>query len=164
MRFTQLTTISEDAIVHSTDERWTTREEVLAARTRYESAIPGWRRPGLYAVGTRHDDGRLRFSFICHGDHPLPAAVLATVCGHQHGSASYDLTVEQLEEAIYRLAPAEACVDWDHPNLAAWREVYRSVGDDPDQKILAVFDADPYAQSDVPEVLALRRQAGVGST
>lgn len=144
----------------SPPERWTTREEVLAARNRYESAIPGWRCPGLYAVGTRHDDGSIWFPFICHGDHPLPAAVLATVCGHQRGSDSYDLMIAELADAIRRLAPAEACTDWDHPNLAAWRRVYRSVTDDPDQRAVAVFDMDPESRSEVPEVIELRRQAG----
>jgi hypothetical protein len=145
--------------VDSSDERWETREEVLAARIRYESGIPGWRCPSLYAVGTRQDDGRIRFPFICHGDHPLPAVVMATICGHEHGSAGYDLTVEQLSDAISRLAPAEACQDWDHPNLAAWREVRRAVTDDSVQRIVAVFDADPHLPSESPEVIELRRQA-----
>ena len=143
------------------EERWTTREDVLAARLRYESALPGWTCPRLYGVGTRQDDGDIWFPFICHGDHPLPAAVMATVCGHRSGSASYELRVDELDEAIRRLAPAEACLDWDHPNLVAWREVRQALADKPQRAVVAVFDADPQSPSDVPDVLTLRRQAGV---
>ena len=141
-------------------ERWTTREEVLAARRRYEAAIPGWQCPPLYGLGTRSAEGVIRFPYICHGDHPLPAVVVASVCGHQSGSASYDLTVDQLAEAIHRLAPAEACKDWDHPNLAAWRQVRQSLTEQPGSIAVAVFDADPEAPSEVAEVLAMRVQAG----
>ena len=92
----------------------------------------------------------------------MPAAVMATVSGHQSGSASYDLTVEQLAEAIQRLAPAEACKDWDHPNLAAWRQVRESLGDRDGVIPIAVFDDDPEAPSEAAEVLTLRGQARGG--
>lgn len=152
--------VGETRIVEVSGEQWVTRDEVLAARLRYESAIPGWRCPRLYGLGVRKGHGDIWFPFICHGDHPLPAAVLATVCGHRSGSASYEMTVDQLDDAIRRLAPAEACTDWDHPNLAAWRQVRRSLGAEPDWGVVAVFDADPGSPSEASDVLTLRRQAG----
>jgi hypothetical protein len=109
-------------------DRWETREEVLAARDRYEASLAGYERPARFGVGW--SDGpsdAISFPYICEGDHPLPAAVLATVCGHRAGSATYELTLEQLDEAIERLAPAGACAAFDHPNLAAWRDVRATV-------------------------------------
>ena len=140
-------------------ERWETREEVLAARLRYESAIPGWKCPRLYGVGVRRQREAIWFPFICHGDHPLPAVIMATLCGHRSGSASYELTVGQLDDAIKRLAPAEACKDWDHPNLAAWREIRTCLDAHPQWTVVAVFDADPALRSGLVDVRTLRRQA-----
>ena len=62
-------------------------------------------------------------------NHPLPAAVMASTLGHDGSTAAVPLGAEQLDAAIAGLAPAEACPAYDHPNLAAWREVRASGAD-----------------------------------
>lgn len=49
--------------------------------------------------------------------------VLAFVCGHSAGTATYEVSAEQLNEAAALLAPADAAVHMDHPNLWSWREL-----------------------------------------
>lgn len=106
-------------------EEWSTVEEIAAARERFEESIPGWVRPKAYALGlapsTEPGAGEIVFPKVNVAEHYLPAVVLATVCGHSHGTAAYRLTPEELDEAITLLAPAEACTAYDHPNLAGWR-------------------------------------------
>ena len=140
----------------SPTERWVTRAEVLEARDRFERALVGWQRPPRFAVGLQ-PPGRndVWFSYVCHGDHPLPAAVLATVCGHRSGAASYELTRQHLDDAIRLLAPAGACADFDHPNLEAW-QVVRSIHTTAGGTILAAFDVDPPPRTDDPAILELR--------
>lgn len=74
-------------------DRWVTREEVIAACERYEAAIPEWACPRLFGVGLRGEDEEPWFPFACHGDHPRPAVVLATVLGHSGGTNSYTLSL-----------------------------------------------------------------------
>jgi len=69
---------------------WTTVEEIAEARRRFEDAIPGWRRPVAFAIGLVTDQG-VDFVRVNIEEAPLPAAILATVCGHRGGSASYRL-------------------------------------------------------------------------
>lgn len=52
---------------------------------------------------------------------PLPAVVLASVCGYVDTSGTYTLTREELESAVSLLTPAEAVTHIPHPNLWAWR-------------------------------------------
>jgi hypothetical protein len=51
----------------------------------------------------------------------IHAAVMAGVLGHDGTTAALPLSEEQLERANELLTPAEACLDYDHPNLHAWR-------------------------------------------
>jgi hypothetical protein len=107
-----------------TDERWTTPEEIAAARERMEAAIDGYERPAAYALGQAGEDGAAAgdvFPLVNSGANFLPAVVLATVCGHVRGTATYVLDEQRLQRAIDLLAPAEACTDYEHPNLVAWR-------------------------------------------
>ena len=137
-------------------ERWVTREEVLAARDRFEAGLPGWERPARFGVGLQPPSrADVWFPFVCLGDHPLPAAVLATVCGHREGAASYGLERTHLDDAIRLLAPAGACADFDHPNLEAW-QVVRSIHGTAGGTIVAAFDVDPAPTTDDPAVLGLR--------
>ncbi|GAB3428056.1 hypothetical protein GCM10027569_70890 [Flindersiella endophytica] len=103
--------------------------------------MPGWIRPDAHAVGV--DDGQgTRFPMVNVGTHPLPAVILAEVCGHRRsGNWTYVLTVAELEQAIQRLTPAEAWPGSDHPNLLAWRQIVREVQARPldDLTIVAVF-------------------------
>jgi hypothetical protein len=112
-------------------EAWRTDEELAAARQRYAAGIPGYVPPGAYGVA-RLDLHRLTFGAVndVGSIHRLPAAVLASVCGYTSRT-----------EAVRRLAPAEAAVHWEHPNLWSWRELLD--GADPSSTFVAFFVADP---------------------
>jgi len=138
-------------------ERWATPEEIAVARARFEAAIPGWRHPEAYGVGRRVGDG-VEFGRINTAGHLLPAVVLATVCGHTGGSASYVLGLDGFDRAIALLTPAEADTSQPHPNLWAWRRVRAALADT--DEVVAVFDADPAASCADPYVLSLRAQMG----
>ena len=87
--------------------------------------------------------------------------MLATVCGHARGTATYVLDEERLQEAIDLLAPVEACTAYDHPNLAAWRRLRAEVADRPDAQVVAVFlgDLQP-SPADGPGEQTLRNALG----
>jgi len=87
-------------------ERWENAEQIAAARARFIAAIPGWVQPHAFAVG-RRSGGDVEFARIGTAAHRLPAVVLATVCGHSGGSASYLLDVAAFDRAIALIAPAE---------------------------------------------------------
>ena len=128
-----------------TDERWTTPEDLAAARERMEAAIDGYERPAAFALGLVGEDGAAAgdvFPRVNSGANYLPAVVLATVCGHVRGTATHVLDAQQMQEAIDLLAPAEACTDLDHPNLAAWRRVRAELADRPGAQVVAVFLGD----------------------
>jgi hypothetical protein len=103
-------------------ERWETDEELAAARGRFAATVPGYTHPAAYATA-RLDGDTLTFGYVndIGTPHRLPAAVLASVCGHHGGTATYRLTGAQFAGAVERLAPAEAATHWDHPNLWSWR-------------------------------------------
>jgi len=121
-------------------EKWATVEELIAVRERLEAADPRWRRPAAYAVGVIRD-GRTGFTMTNRDGNYLPAVILARVTGHSSGSASYPLSVEQLETAEAELAPAEACKDVDHPTLHHWRALIAEVTGEGGQ-LVAVFVGD----------------------
>ncbi len=128
-----------------TVERWTTPQEIATARERMEAAIDGYERPAAYALGLAGEDGAAAgdvFPVVNSGANFLPAVVLATVCGHVRGTATYVLDEQRLQQAIDLLAPAEACTDYDHPNLAAWRRVRAELADRPAAQVIAVFLGD----------------------
>ena len=121
-------------------EKWATVEELIAVRERLEAADPRWRRPAAYAVGVIRD-GRTGFTMTNRDGNYLPAVILARVTGHSSGSATYPLSVEQLETAEAELAPAEACKDVDHPTLHHWRALIAEVTGEGGQ-LVAVFVGD----------------------
>ncbi len=128
-----------------TDERWTTAGEIAAARQRMEEAIDGYERPAAFALGLTAGPGAPVgdvFPRVNRGENFLPAVVLATVCGHVRGTATYLLDGRQLQEAIDLLAPAEACTEYDHPNLAVWRQIRAASADRPEAQVVAVFLGD----------------------
>ncbi len=72
-----------------TDERWTTTEEIAAARERLEDAIDGYERPAAYALGLAvPGEPGATFPLVNRGANFLPAVVLATVCRHVRGTAT----------------------------------------------------------------------------
>ena len=138
------------------NERWTTKEEVHDACQRHEATIPGWQCPRLFGLGLKRQSRDSWFPFVCHGDHPLPAVILAIVVGHRGGTCGHGLGLQELDQAITLLAPAEACRDFTHPNLAAWRLLRQEAEGLTDPKLIAVFDTDPESATDNIDVLALR--------
>ena len=123
-------------------EAWRTDEELASARQRFAAGIPGYEPPAAYGVA-RLDAGRLTFGEVngVGHIHRLPAAVLASVCGYTSRTATFPLSAAQLREAVTRLAPAEAAVHWEHPNLWTWRALLD--GADASSTFLAFFVADP---------------------
>jgi 2,3,4,5-tetrahydropyridine-2,6-dicarboxylate N-succinyltransferase len=97
-----------------------------AWRDSIEQSIPAYKRPAAYGVGiaTIAPSGQIldtRYPVVNTEEHLLPGAVLAQMLGRTSGTASYRLDRSQFESAVATLAPAEACDEVDHPNLAAWR-------------------------------------------
>jgi hypothetical protein len=133
---------------------WTTLADLVAARERFEAAIPGWQRPQAYGLVRRTGD-RIEVLHVEIGAHPLPTVVLATVCGYAHGTAVYDLDPATFERAIELLSPAEACTEVDHPNLWKWQALRRE-GVTP----VVVFIEDLSRTYDDPAVEAVRLAAG----
>ena len=121
---------------------WRTDGDLAAARQHFGARIPGWTEPAAYGVARVDDDG-LVFGHVNRpgGSHRLPAVVLATVCRHASGTATYALTAGRLRKAVDLLAPAEAAVHWEHPNLWSWRELLGGGGERFD-RFLAFFVAD----------------------
>jgi hypothetical protein len=120
------------------EERWRTDEDLAAARAAFVAQMPGFEQPVAYGVAGM-DDGVLTFGHLNRpgGLHLLPAIVLALVCGHRAGTASYELTPAQFARAITLLSPAEAATHWDHPNLWSWRELVSDAA--PDSTFVACF-------------------------
>jgi hypothetical protein len=120
---------------------WRTDEELASARQRFAAGIPGYVPPAAYGVA-RLDAGRLTFGEVNHLGHihRLPAAVLASVCGYSSQTATFSLTAADLSEAVRRLAPAEAALHWEHPNLWSWRELLDGAA--PTSEFRAFFVAD----------------------
>lgn len=107
-------------------EGWRTEADLVAARERFEASIPGYVAPHAYGVGvaTVAPSGTVLDVWYPHvntDDHPLPAVVMASVCGYRSGTSTHVLDTSDLERAAELLAPAEACETVDHPNLQTWR-------------------------------------------
>lgn len=146
-------------------EQWITVADIARARQRFIDAIPGWRAPHSHATGfvpAGAGIGPEHFPLVNTGEHLLPAAVLATVLGYTAGTAVYDLSPQQLDAAIALLTPAEACADYEHPNLWRWRDDIRPAWrQDTRARVIAVFLSDePSPLLDAhPAVVAARAAA-----
>lgn len=121
-----------------TGERWTTDEDLLAARHRFAAQTPGFKPPIAYSVA-RLDDGRLTFGHVNDptSEHLLPAAVLASFCDYTNRTGTFGLTSEDFTRAVAALAPAEAAIHWEHPNLWSWRRLLDQAG--PKSAFVAFF-------------------------
>ena len=145
---------------------WSTLEGLHAVRESLAATIPGWTAPAVYAVGIGPGAGsrEVGFPYVnSDGRHQLPAVVLAKVLGHGGGTATYDLSADQLGEAVKTLAPAEACTEVEHPNLRAWRALLRQAAEVPSLTLTAVFVgdlADPAASEADATLRALVERAG----
>jgi hypothetical protein len=114
-------------------DEWSTLDGLAAIRERLEAVLEGWLAPTAYGVAL---DGEFPHVNLPGGRHRLPAVVLGTVLKHDGSTATIEMTRDQLAEAVTTLAPAEACTEVDHPNLAAWRRVLAEADGKP---IAAVF-------------------------
>lgn len=125
---------------------WSTPEGLSEIKAALAATIEGWRSPVAYAVGISPASSSPEFEFPQvnppGGTHGLPCVILAAVVGHAHGSATYELSAQQLSQAVTTLAPAEACTSLSHPNLAAWREVLGELESNPARTAYAVFVGD----------------------
>ena len=77
-------------------------DDLVAARERFEAAIPGWRAPvaqGLGLVRAGAPDA-VEYPVVNTSRHGLPVVVLATVLGHAGGTATYDVGRDQLDAAV----------------------------------------------------------------
>lgn len=101
-------------------EEWSTLDGLGRIRERLAAQIDGWSYPVSYALAL---DGEIGHVNEPGGMHRLPGVVLATVLKHDGSTATLEVTPQQLDEAITALAPAAACTEVDHPNLADWRAV-----------------------------------------
>jgi hypothetical protein len=124
----------------SGNDSWPTDEDLRAAHVRFAARTPGYVQPLAYALARRDRDG-LTAGHVNEpgGEHKLPAAVLASVCGYVNRSGVFPLTRDQVVEAVELLSPAEAATHWDHPNLLSWRRLLTTAG--PDSFFLAYFVA-----------------------
>ena len=129
-----------------TDLDWSTPDGLTAIREHLAARLDGWRQPVAYAVGLSPASSSPEWVFA-HvnapgGRHGLPAVILATVLRHDGSTATLPLSRSELAAAVQSLAPAEACTELEHPNLAAWREVLAELEGNPAREAGAVFVAD----------------------
>lgn len=116
-----------------------TADEVVAFREALQASLRGFVMPSAYGVGIVEGDV-IRFPVVNRGgSHYLPAVVLASVLGYQSGSCAISTSVDQLRTAFAKLAPVEACTDFKHPNLWAWRELLEAT---PNGAFVTVFVGD----------------------
>lgn len=123
-------------------EAWATDADLVAAQRRFAAAVPGLVLPAAYAVA-RADPGGLQFGHINPPGavRPLPAVVLASVCGYVATTGVRRLDRRRFGNVIELLSPAEAAKHMPHPNLCSWRTLLADGG--PDSTFLAFFLADP---------------------
>ena len=121
---------------------WITDNDLSAAQSHFASMIPSFTMPAAYSVA-RIDPFGLRFGHInkLNEVRPLPATVLAYVCGYTSSTGTFPLTRHQFESATTLLSPAESAKHMEHPNLWSWRELLNS--SEFKSKFLACFVASP---------------------
>ena len=130
--------LSSSPVPPSDHDAWPTDEDLRAAWHRFAASIPGYVQPTAYTLARRDTVG-LTVGHLNKpgGEHKLPAAVLASVCGYVNRSGVFRLTRDQVAEAVELLAPAEAATHWEHPNLWSWRELLSAA--EPGSSFLAYF-------------------------
>ena len=101
---------------------WVTPDDLRAARERFTASIPGWVQPVVHGLVTTID-GVTRVQVVSGLDHRLPAVVLGSAIGRVSGTATFEVTPQQLASAVELLTPAEAALHCPHPNLWTWRRV-----------------------------------------
>ncbi|MDQ7909602.1 hypothetical protein RB614_34290 [Phytohabitans sp. ZYX-F-186] len=122
-------------------EAWATDDELRAAQERYAAGIPGYVPPVAHGVA-RKDGAELTFGHVNPpgAARPLPAVVMASVCGYVAGTGVFRMDRERFAEAVARLTPAGAATHIPHPNLWTWRDLLD--GGDAASTFLAFYLAD----------------------
>ena len=143
-------------------EAWATDDDLHSAQQRFAARIPGLVMPAAYGVA-RKDGARLTFGHVNPPGavRPLPAVVLAFVCGYVARTGVYCLDHGRFAEVIEQLAPAEAATHVPHPNLWSWRDLVD--GASANSSFLAFFIAaiaDPPVDKDDAQFRQLLTQEG----
>lgn len=127
-------------------EQWVTDEDLKAATARFAAGIAGYVHPAAYSVA-RRDGDELTFSELngYGNERKLPAVVLAATAGYTNTSLVAELSTAEFQHVVDLLAPADAAVHMNHPNLWSWRSLLADGG--PDSSYVAVFVAD---ENDLP--------------
>jgi hypothetical protein len=129
---------------------WVTDHDLVSAQQRFAAQLAGFVMPVAYGVA-RKDATNLTFGHLNPPGavRPLPAVVLASVCGYVATTGVFHVDHEQFGEAIRRLTPAEAATHMPHPNLWSWRDLLTEAH--ADSSFLAFFlaaAADPLSRVD----------------
>lgn len=127
------------------DLDWGTPAGLTAIKEHLAGQVEGWVWPVAWAVGISSASSAPDWQFP-HvnrpgGSHGLAAVVLGTVLRHDGSTATLPLTTSHLQAAIEGLAPARACAEVEHPNLAAWQGLLDDMGANPARELVAVFVA-----------------------
>lgn len=129
-----------------TDLDWSTPDGLAAIADHLAAQVDGWTRPTAWAVAissaSSDPEWELPHVNLPGGRHGLAAVVLATVLRHDGSTATLDVSTDQLAAAVEALAPARACEQLEHPNLAAWQGLLAAARDNPARVLVAVFVAD----------------------
>ena len=122
-------------------DAWVTDDDLRAACQRFAAQIAGFVLPAAYTVARRDASG-LTFGHVngFGAVRPLPAVVLASVCGYAATTGVFAMSRDRFAEAVRRLAPAAAATHLPHPNLWSWRDLLAKAG--ADTAFLAIFVAD----------------------
>lgn len=122
-------------------QAWSTADELRDARLRFEALMPGYRAPVVHGTVLRHEDGEAEVGAANHDEHLLPAAVLALLVGWDGVTRTVEVPGALLARAVDLVAPAEAAVAYEHPNLHAWRRMLGHLAGHPACRVVAVLVA-----------------------
>ena len=111
-----------------------------AITERLSAQIDSWQQQTWYGIAL---DGQLTLVDPPDGRHSLPAVVLGRVLMHDGSTATIEISQQHLDEAFATLAPGQACTEFDHPYLAAWRATADRLDAQDGDRIEAVFVCDP---------------------
>ncbi len=105
---------------------FTSLEDITAAREALEASIDGYKSPAAFAVGVgtvgpSGDVLDVAYPHVNTGGPMLSSVALAKVVGHVSGTATYELSTDQLNEVLSHLEPAAGYTEVAHPNLEAWK-------------------------------------------
>ncbi|WP_435735765.1 hypothetical protein V5D56_13160 [Cellulosimicrobium sp. PMB13] len=139
-------------------QAWATREELTAARLRFEALMPGYRAPAVYGTVVHHADGTTEVGAANRGEHGLPAAVMSLLVGWDGVTRTLELPGALLARAAELLEPAEAARDLEHPNLRSWRRTLAHLAGHPGCRALVVLVADERDAPTSPYDVLVREQ------